>query len=271
MAGRLRIVFLLMAAAGAVAVARAESASPPLVCAGVTEAVGGAVRVVDARALELGDGRVLRLAGIEPFDLLSAGGDQAAAELQGRLAELVKDAAVRIELLSQEPDRYGRLAALVWAGGELVQDVAAREGLALAFASGAALPCFEKILAAEAEARRARRGFWRKVRVPAAFPEALAARIGGFAIFEGRVLSVGNRRARSYLNFGRRWTEDVTVEIAEDDRALFGGEEGLAALAGRRVRVRGFLEEKGGPMLVLRSPMQIEALDPAKETSGHAP
>ena len=227
--------------------------------------------MVDARALELGDGRMLRLAGVEPFDLLSVGGDQAAAELQGRLAELVKDAAVRIEVLSQEPDRYGRLAALLWAGDELVQDVAAREGLAVAFTSGAVLPCFEKILAAEAEARRARRGFWSKERVPAALPEALATRIGGFAIFQGRVLSVGNRRTRSYLNFGRRWTEDVTVEIADADRALFGGEAGMAALAGRRVRVRGFLEEKGGPMLVLHSAMQIEVLDPAKETSGNAP
>ena len=270
MAGRLRIVFLLMAAAGAVAVARAESASPPLVCAGVTEAVGGAVRVVDARALELGDGRVLRLAGIEPCDLLSAG-DGAGFELQTRLAKLVENGSLRFSLAAPEPDRYGRFATLVWAGDELIQEVAAREGLALAFASGAALPCFERIRAAEAEARRARRGFWSKVRVPAALPQALAARIGGFAIFEGRVLSVGNRRTRSYLNFGRRWTEDVTVEIADADRVLFGGEEGLAALAGRRGRVRGFLEEKGGPMLVLRSPMQLEVLDPAKETSGNAP
>jgi hypothetical protein len=74
------------------------------------------------------------------------------------------------------------------------------------------------------------------------------------------VVSVGNRRTRTYLNFGGRWAEDVTVEIEARDRDRFGGELGLADLAGWRVRVRGYVEERQGPLIIVRSPMQIERL-----------
>jgi hypothetical protein len=171
---------------------------------------------------------------------------------------------VRLQIVAKEPDRYGRLPALVSADGALLQEVLAREGLAVAFATGAPLPCFDRILAAEAEARAAHRGYWKDESLPDASPLALAGRIGRFAIFEGRVLSVGNRPTRSYLNFGRRWSEDVTIEIAARDREALGGEEKLAALAGQLVRVRGFLQEKGGPAMVLRSPMQMEIPEPVK-------
>ena len=45
------------------------------------------------------------------------------------------------------------------------------------------------------------------------------------------------------------------------DRKLFGGEAGLAALAGREVRVRGHLSERDGPMTVIHSPHQLELID----------
>jgi hypothetical protein len=62
------------------------------------------------------------------------------------------------------------------------------------------------------------------------------------------------------LNFGDVWSRDVTVEIVAEDRDRFGGEEALAGLAHSTVRVRGFVEEKGGPMAIVRSPMQIEVI-----------
>lgn len=253
-----RIVVFLLAAEMLAASTHADPLS--LDCLGETSEAGIA-RSVDARSLRLDDGRTLRLAGIEPFDVLLPGARDAEAELQSRLAELIEDRALRVQLLAQEPDRYGRPPAMVWAGKDLIQEVAVREGLAVGFANGVAVPCFDRILAAEDAARRAHRGFWKGGRLPWAFPAALASRIGHFTIFEGRVLSVGNRPTRSYLNFGYRWTEDVTVEIADADRASFGGEAALAALAGHRVRVRGYLEERGGPMVVISSPMQLEALD----------
>ncbi len=273
MAGGLRrIVAFLLAAAGAAGVAWPGPPPPPPACGAVESYAGAAADAsVDARAIRLRDGRVLRLAGIEPFNLFLPDADRAEAELQAGVDRLVGSGAVRIQLVSGDADRYGRLPAMVWAGDVLLQEAAAREGLAIAFANGVPLPCFDRILAAEDSARAAGLGFWKGHAVPAATPSALGSRIGRFAIFTGRVLSVGNRPGRSYLNFGRRWSEVATVEIAARDREAFGGEAKLAALAGRRVRVRGFLRQSGGPMLTLRSPIELEVLDAAKESPGNAP
>jgi hypothetical protein len=82
---------------------------------------------------------------------------------------------------------------------------------------------------------------------------------------------VGNRSSRTYLNFGGFWKEDVTVEVAARDREKFGGEAGLAALAGKRVRLRGFVEEKGGPMMAMRSPNQLEILAESAGARGKTP
>lgn len=227
--------------------------------------------VPDARTLTLDDGRVLRLAGLEPLDLIVPGLEDAEATLGERIRALALGQPALVQLAGQDSDRYGRHPALIATGGALLQETLAREGLAVAFASGDTLPCFDRILAAEADARRAARGDWPESPLPEAEPEALRPFIGHFAIFEGEVLSVGNRAARTYLNFGTRWTEDVTVEIEARDRKSFGGEEALSALAGQRVRVRGFLESKAGPMMAIRSPMQLEILGAAVGERRRAP
>jgi endonuclease YncB( thermonuclease family) len=217
--------------------------------------------VVDARAVLLQDERVVRLAGIEPFSLLRPQLGEAAPRLQREVDAALSRGRLGVHLTSGEADRHGRLPALVaLEDGTLLQELLVREGLAVAFATGDETPCFERILAAEDEARRAGRGFWAGFKLPWARPETLAPFVGGFVIFEGFVVSVGNRRSRTYLNFGGRWIEDVTVEIEARDRERFGGEADLAALSGWRVRIRGYLEERQGPAMILRSPLQIEKL-----------
>jgi hypothetical protein len=237
--------------------AAASAAEPCL--AGAMEV--RATAIADPRSLMLADGRVLRLAGIESFALLAADADAAEAALADRLAALLDGASLSARLLSEDADRYGRFPALVAHGTELLQEIVAHEGLAIAYAAGDTLPCFDRILSAEEEARRARRGFWTGEPLPEARPEALGSHIGRFAIFEGMVVSVGNRRNRTYLNFGRHWSTDVTAVIEAADREQFGGEAALAALTGRRVRIRGFLEESGGPMVMLRSPLQMQPIE----------
>jgi hypothetical protein len=255
-------VATLLAWAGLPAQADCLAGAPEVAAAGVP----------DVRSIALADGPVVRLAGIEPFSLLDLAADDAEAALERRLVALIGSRPVRVLLLSDRPDRYGRLPALVAVGsGPSLQERVAGEGLALAFATGEPIPCFEAILAAEDEARRHWRGFWGATALPEARPEALVPLVGRFAIFEGDVLSVGNRPSRTYLNFGTHWSEDATVEIEAGDREKFGGEAGLAALAGGRVRVRGYIEARGGPVVAVRSPMQIERLGRAATADRSAP
>jgi micrococcal nuclease len=240
-------------------------------CVGETQEARAAA-VPDARSIMLDDGRTLRVAGIESFALLAGEADEAEEALRDRLTAIVSGMPLRVQLTSVDPDRYGRLAALIASlDGATVQETLAREGLAIAFSTDAPLPCFDRILAAEEEARREVRGFWTRGTLPEARPWALQPLVGRFAIFEGVVISVGNRRATTYLNFGTWWQEDVTVEIAAEDRDRFGGEAPLAALMGQRVRIRGFLEDKAGPMVAVQSPMQIEVLGGTAVGNGEVP
>jgi len=215
----------------------------------------------DSRTIALKDGRSLRLAGIETFALLVPEASEAETAITASVADWLRAKPVRVRLLGDKPDRYGRLPALVGSREDrLLQEELAARGLAIGFHTGQDVPCFARVLAAEDDARRRSVGFWAEAAVLPADPDRLAASIGRFAIVEGVVISVGNRRAYTYLNFGAEWSRDVTARIAAADRDAFGGEAQLSRLAGRRVRVRGFLEERGGPLIELRGPAQIEVL-----------
>jgi hypothetical protein len=62
-----------------------------------------------------------------------------------------------------------------------------------------------------------------------------------------------------YVNFGRRWSESLTVTIAKrNERAFAAAGVPPASLANRRVRVRGWMEERNGPRIEAFRPEQIE-------------
>jgi len=68
--------------------------------------------------------------------------------------------------------------------------------------------------------------------------------------------------ATIYLNFGRRWTEDFTVTILKrNERKVTSGGLNLKQLEGRNVRIRGTIEERGGPWIEVVDPAQIELAD----------
>jgi hypothetical protein len=91
--------------------------------------------------------------------------------------------------------------------------------------------------------------------------DVLAAR-GRFALVDGKVVSVRESGATIYVNFGRRWTEDFTVTILKRNERSFAA-AGLEPkrLSGRRVRVRGWIEQRGGPWIEATRPEQIELID----------
>ncbi|MGA8412060.1 MAG: thermonuclease family protein, partial [Xanthobacteraceae bacterium] len=93
-------------------------------------------------------------------------------------------------------------------------------------------------------------------------PTAVLAARGRFTIVEGKVVSVRESGGTIYVNFGRRWSEDFTVTISKRNERSFA-ESGLVpkSLAGRRVRVRGVIEERGGPWIEAVAPGQIEIAD----------
>ena len=92
-------------------------------------------------------------------------------------------------------------------------------------------------------------------------PGDILARIGRFTLVEGKVLSVRQAGATTYLNFGRNWTRDFAVTISRRMMRAFEA-AGLVpkSLENRRIRVRGLVEARTGPRIEVLRVGQIEML-----------
>ena len=227
-------------------------------CAFEPQGEGRVAAVIDARTFRLQDGREIRLAGIEPVSREKTGRTAAlAAMIGGREVTLSGD--------DDSPDRYGRQPAFVFLEGSdaPVQSALLAQGEALVSADVADKDCAATLFAAEAEARRARRGTWADPAVikNAESPGDILAGIGRFTLVEGRVLSVRQAGATTYLNFGRNWTRDFAVTISRRAAAAHAAAGvGLKSLENRRIRVRGWVEARGGPRIEVLQVGQIEML-----------
>lgn len=225
-----------------------------------------ATDIVDAENLRFEDGREyhIGLLANRPDDLPS----------KRALRNLVKSRAITIyhaKAQERPRDRYGRLTGhavvshglrRIWLQGWLV-----RQGHARVTFSATPLPCPEPLLKLEHQARKHRAGYWGtgvfKI-LSASRPDQIVERVGGFAIVEGRVRRVSESRGRVYLNFGTNWRQDFTARIplkrAKPSRLHHNKSTALPKKA-ERIRVRGWIELRGGPLMEIVHFGQIERLD----------
>jgi len=185
------------------------------------------------------------------------------------LGALLAGKAVVLKGFGSDRDRYGRLVAQVflvdpgserWVQRELIASgdarVAARVG---------DRACASELLGDERRARQAMLGVWSDPYYGMRRAEDAAGLLtdrGRFAIVEGAVLSVRESGGTIYVNFGKRWSEDFTVTVAKrNERALMAAGIEPKSLAGRRIRVRGWIEERGGPWVEVTRPEQIELVE----------
>src|SRR5512141_2311542 len=118
--------------------------------------------------------------------------------------------------------------------------------------------CSEALLAVERAARAGARGLWADPNFALLPPEnsaRLRAERGHVTIIEGKVLSVRDGGSTLYLNLGRRWTRDFSVIVLRRNQRIFN-DAGLVLkrLEGRRIRVRGILEQRRGPVIEADTP-----------------
>jgi endonuclease YncB( thermonuclease family) len=235
------------------------TAAGPAIAAGCSfepQGEGRVAAVIDARTLRLQDGREVRLAGIEPVM------DDKASHTSA-LAAIVMGHEVKLSGEDDTPDRYGRQSAFVFLEGSEtpVQGLLLAQGEALVSPAVTNKDCASVLNATEAAARRAKKGTWAD---PAAIKNAespgdILAGIGRFTVVEGRVLSVRQAGATTYLNFGRNWTRDFAATISRRMLPAFeAAGMALKSLENRRIRVRGWVEARSGPRIEVLHVGQIE-------------
>ena len=247
------VVFRLVLATAATAFASGAMAQDACKLPGLGTATVAGVR--DGRTLLLTDGRELRLAAIEADDASRAALNTLAA---GKM--------LRLEKLGPEQDRYGRVVAIVYTDDarQSLQQVMLAKGQARVSARVGDRPCAELLLQAERAARAAVRGLWADPNfapLPSHDITRITAVRGQFALVEGKVLSVRESGATIYVNFGRRWAQDFAVTILKRHRRDFAAANiDPKELEGRRIRVRGWVEQRRGPIMEASVPEQIEVI-----------
>ena len=238
--------------------------------------------MVDGETLLLDGGSEARLVGaLAPRAYDAAGAfldwplaDRARAELE----RLVQGRSVRVAFAGRRTDRYGRLlvhafvadpeggAERRWVQGEML-----RTGMARAYGLDGNALCLAELIAHEAIARDAAAGLWAEAAyaVRAAEDVRTLLRLAGtFQVVEGTVVRVSDVRGTIYVNFGEDWRQDFTVVMRGQARRTMAA-TGLApdSLSGRKVRVRGWVERRGGPLIEVHHTATIEVLT-AEETAG---
>jgi endonuclease YncB( thermonuclease family) len=244
------------------------SASPPteLPSAGgavVAEVVDGDTVILDA-AVE--GSREVRLVGIQAPKLALGRPDfpewPLAPEAKRALEGLLLGKRVALRFGGQRRDRHGRLLAhLTGEGGLWAQGEMLRLGLARVYSFPDNRALAAEMHALEREARAARRGIWSHPYYAIVAPERTHRHLGTFQLVEGRVVDAAAAKGTVFLNFGPDWRTDFTVSISREAMKLFR-EAGIdpLALKGQRVRVRGWIERRNGPLIPASHPEQIEVL-----------
>jgi endonuclease YncB( thermonuclease family) len=230
---------------------------------------GTAARIIDGDTLVLADGREVRLVGIQAPKLpLGRAGFRKwplADEAKAALAALAGGKRLRVLFGGARADRHGRVLAHLarqsddlWIQGEMLG-----RGWARVYSFPDNRKAVAEMLALEGEARAAKRGIWGDPFYAVVSHRRAGRYIGSFQLVEGRVMGTAVIRRWAYVNFGANWRTDFTISIRRRDlgafRRAFG--KGLKGLEGRKVRVRGWLRLRNGPMIEATHREQIEVLE----------
>ena len=211
--------------------------------------------VRDGRTLALRDGRELRLAAIET-----------PPAAQSALATLATGKTLTLKRLGPDTDRYSRVVAFAFPldTPASLQQSLLEAGEARVAARVGDKACADALLTTEAAARAAKRGLWADPNfapLPADHGTEIIAKRGQFVLVEGKVLSVHESGSTIYLNFSRRWSKGFSVAIATRARRQFAA-AGMEPkqLEGKPIRVRGWIEQRSGPLIEAAAPEQIELI-----------
>lgn len=259
----------LAIAALVLSVEDAPAQAPPCPLAqGDTRAVA---RVLDGETLSLDDGRRLRLMGA----LAPRAGDVGAAAgswppenaTRAALVALVEGRSVTLWHDARQGDRYGQVLAHVTIGGTWLQGTLVSRGLARAYGRPDGDACSEALAEIERRAREDGLGLWSNAAygVRAASRGDWAQTLHTFQIVSGTVRRVSRGSGEVYVTLGSRGGRayPLAAVIAAKRSDLTGG-IAPRRLVGRRVLVRGWLEQRRGPVIVVDSKGQLELIDERK-------
>ena len=228
---------------------------------------GVVASILDGDSLTLGDGRTLRMVGIQAPKLPKGRPNfpewPLARDAQAALGDLVQDRTVTLHFGGTRQDRYGRaLAQLARDDGLWIQGELLRRGLARVYTFPDNRAAAADMLALERTARAERRGLWADPFFAIRHPEEASRFAGEFELVEGKIVDGARRENAVFLNFGADWHTAFTLRLNSEALRLFRADKvDPLALIGSTVRVRGYIRrDRERAIIDITHPEEIERL-----------
>lgn len=234
---------------------------------GDTSVVG---QVVDPLRVRMRDGRMIQLSSLEIPDLDPYEPGPVAIAARDLLKEILEGKQVRLYVtktagsgrMSRMGDMLAHLQTLE--DGYWIQGVLLAAGLARVRPTERNIEMAIPMMKLEAQARSEKKGLWADPHYSVLTPNTAAKAENGWGIVEGTIYSANLNRNTVYLDFDVDWHTDFTVAIDADvRRALTSAGIDTLNLAGKHVRVRGWIRNYNGPFMELENPVWMEILSGA--------
>jgi endonuclease YncB( thermonuclease family) len=251
---------LTAAAAFALFAFPAFAADVPDCAGGVEVADAHIVRTERNAALILSDGRAVHLEGIRlPLGRTDHAPQFLADQALAVLGDMANDHELVLTAVAPKEDRYDRIRAQAFSGAQWLQVALLKRGLARVAIAPDRVECAAELYDAEAQARATHSGIWALSAYAIRTPQGVGSDIGTFQVVQGTVQAVTERNGQTILDFGGDPKATLTVVLSADDMANFRS-IGVdpRGYAGKTLRVRGVVQNRGGPMLDIANPLQVE-------------
>lgn len=223
--------------------------------------------IVDPLRVQLQDGRIVQLAGVDiPDNDPARPGPLAGATFDGLKKLLLNKQVTLYQTRNEGEGRRNRMGhylghletheGKIWVQGLLLEN-----GLARIQPGQDNTEMATHMLALENEAIAHKRGLWAAEGFKVLTPETAGGALNGWAIIEGKIARTGMANNVSFLNFGDDWRQDFTIGLGAEVRRQMA-KRGLDSmnLAGKNVRVRGWVENYNGPYIKLSHAIWLEIL-----------
>ncbi len=229
-------------------------------------------RVIDPLRTELDDGRIVQLSTLDFPDLApERAGDLSALALDRLRAMLEQKRVTLYQTKNEDKGRRNRMGYHlghlvthnpggaddnIWVQGSLIAS-----GLARILPVADNTEAAEALLALESTAIENKAGLWAEGKFPVLTDKDATSALNTYAVVEGVVLKTAAVNNVVYLNFDDNWMKDFSIGIPPEVRQKLS-RQGVNPLdfAGKRIRVRGWVENYNGPYIKLADPAWLQVL-----------
>ncbi len=228
------------------------------------------VEIIDGDTVVLASGKQVRMVGTQAPKLALSRKNftdwPLAKQAKQTLENIALGQTVTLKYGGRKTDRHGRiLAHLFTEDGTWLQKYMLEQGLARTYSFKDNRSCITELLKAEQTARTNSLNIWQNDYydiMSASDLKQLNQKNGTYQIIEGELLKFDTVYGQLYFNFGENYRTDFTITVAKRNRLAFAQSNiDFKNPIGKKIRIRGWLEQRGGPMIEATHPEQFEFLE----------